>query len=148
MWRQEKLAASWETQLSPFSLNDFIHVRWLGSRCFECWQIGTAVGPVHSMLCSHAFGISIKLLTERTLNYLSLRFTTVDTGDPHRSCSSRCYARTHARSLTTVPMYLYRQILVRGHTHTRWLWPYIPAHAHTEILADVVNLGRPHSLWS
>lgn len=35
----------------------------LGSNCFDCWEIGPAMGPLGFLLCSHVFGISIKQLT-------------------------------------------------------------------------------------
>lgn len=122
--REENETASWETQCSLVSLNECMHVRWSGSSRFECWQIGPAVVWLGSMLCSHAFGSSIKQLTESTLDYLSYSFTAVDTGDPHHSCRSHSYAHTlsflHTRIQmhTTITKHLYGHILVRGHART------------------------------
>lgn len=81
-------------------LAEWLYVRWLGSSHFECWQIGPAAVWLGSVLCSHAFGSSIKQLTESTLDYLSSSVTAVDTGDPHHSCGSHSYAHTQMLSST------------------------------------------------
>ncbi len=141
LWNLEggKLPASWETQCSPVSLNDCIHIR-LGSSRFECWQIGPAVGPLGSMLCSHAFGFNIKQLTESTLDYLSFSFTAVDTGDPHHSCRSpHSYTHTHSLSLslscTHTHAYNWAQVFIQMHTGEKHARPCIYTYTHLWLVA-------------
>lgn len=95
-----KVAASWESQCSLLSQNDCIHVRWPGSSCNECWQIGPSVGRLGCMLCSHALGCSIKHPKQSTLDYLSCSFPAIECqwSTSQLQALSLC-ARTHSSLL-------------------------------------------------
>lgn len=122
-----------------------------GQAALNAGKLGPAAGSVGSMLCSHAFGFSIKQLTESTLAYLSSSFRAVDAGDPHHSCRSpHSYAHTHLHR--TVPKYSYRHILARDMRTCTNLWLSVvnsctQTHTHTLPVAES-NLARQYSLWS